>query len=288
MIFGNAAAQPYYFNHYRVEDGLSNNTIFSVMQDNRGFMWFGSKEGLIRFDGNTFRTYNDQRYTENIRGFILSIAKAENGHLWIGTRGGIYKFNEQTETFTSLKSLPELEVEAIRTDEFNRLWALVGGKLYCYDETKRIAKKISIGTDADVASFTYENGVIWVCTTAGYIFRVSAKQFVCINPKQPFFKNNQTRIIKIFSDGNMLFISSTTGLASFDVTQKTYKPIIGYRTLGYPVIVRDVLKYSKDEFWVATETGIFLYNQATNHLVNLKRNYNDPYSLSDNAVYSVF
>ena len=51
--------------------------------------------------------------------------------------------------------------------------------------------------------------------------------------------------------------------------------------------MRDILKYSDNEYWIATESGIFVYNIVANTYVNLKNNYNDPYSLSDNSVYAL-
>jgi ligand-binding sensor domain-containing protein len=53
------------------------------------------------------------------------------------------------------------------------------------------------------------------------------------------------------------------------------------------VFVRDFVQHSADEYWIASESGIFIYNRNTGKLVNLKKMYSDPYSLSDNAVYTL-
>ena len=57
MSFTGVQAQPYYFRHYQVENGLSNNTVFCSIQDKDGFLWFGTKEGLNRFDGYRFKLF---------------------------------------------------------------------------------------------------------------------------------------------------------------------------------------------------------------------------------------
>ena len=57
LYVNTASAQPYYFKHYQVENGLSNNTVYCSIQDNKGFLWFGTKEGLNRFDGYRFKLF---------------------------------------------------------------------------------------------------------------------------------------------------------------------------------------------------------------------------------------
>ena len=62
-----AHAQPYYFKHYQVENGLSNNTVYCSIQDNKGFLWFGTKEGLNRFDGYRFKLFRSDSEGKQLR-----------------------------------------------------------------------------------------------------------------------------------------------------------------------------------------------------------------------------
>ena len=52
-----APVHAYYFRSYQIEEGLSNNSVWAVMQDSKGFMWFGTNDGLNRFDGRSFKVY---------------------------------------------------------------------------------------------------------------------------------------------------------------------------------------------------------------------------------------
>ncbi|MCH5599068.1 hypothetical protein MKP09_14710 [Niabella ginsengisoli] len=69
-----STAQPFYFRHYEVENGLSNNSVITAAQDKYGFMWFGTSDGLNRFDGNTFKVYRQALGKKIHFGEIRSIA----------------------------------------------------------------------------------------------------------------------------------------------------------------------------------------------------------------------
>src|SRR5687767_5797460 len=111
-------AQSYYFRQYQVEKGLSNNTVFCSMQDNNGFMWFGTKDGLNRFDGYSFETY----YVKNGDGsslqknHITSLALDKKGTLWIGCQKGLYWFDDHQEKllplFDTLPSVHDLYIDS--------------------------------------------------------------------------------------------------------------------------------------------------------------------------------
>lgn len=91
-------AQKHYFRHYCNEDGLSNNTIICSLQDRRGFMWFGTKDGLNRFDGHQFRTYVYNATDRNsiIDNMILALCEDREGLIWIGTPGASVTTNPIT------------------------------------------------------------------------------------------------------------------------------------------------------------------------------------------------
>ncbi len=88
-------SQPHFFRHYQVENGLSNNTVFSSMQDKDGFLWFGTKDGLNRFDGYHFKhfTINDEGHS--LTPDIISCMLTDNkGTLFIGCQKGLYYFDK--------------------------------------------------------------------------------------------------------------------------------------------------------------------------------------------------
>ncbi len=92
------------FRHYSLEEGLSQSTVFAVVQDELGFIWVGTEDGLNRFDGYQFRVFKNQPSdsTSLSDNYIYSIVKDTSGYLWIGTRhGGLNRFDPRSEHFRS-------------------------------------------------------------------------------------------------------------------------------------------------------------------------------------------
>jgi len=91
------------FEHLNSDQGLSQNNITCILQDSRGFMWFGTPEGLNKYDGYTFTVYRNDRANKSSlsSNFITDIIEDTKGNLWIATSGGgLNKFQRETEKFT--------------------------------------------------------------------------------------------------------------------------------------------------------------------------------------------
>jgi len=126
-------AQTYYFRHYQVENGLSNNTVHCCLQDKHGFIWMGTKDGLDRFDGYSFKVFqHDEDDSTSIgSNFLKSIYQDKDAVIYVGTNNGLYRYNDSVENFTLIKAGGE--VRDIKRDSSNNLWYVIGGQLYRYD-----------------------------------------------------------------------------------------------------------------------------------------------------------
>lgn len=99
------------FKHITLTDGLSQSQIFSITQDKKGFMWFGTLDGLNKYNGYDFKIYKRQPGTTNTLtdNNIMSICPGDGDILWIGTDGGgLIKFNTVTESFTHFRHDPHV------------------------------------------------------------------------------------------------------------------------------------------------------------------------------------
>ncbi|MCI0695270.1 response regulator [candidate division KSB1 bacterium] len=134
------------FEHISLEQGLSQSQVTSIAQDKLGFMWFGTFDGLNRYDGYRFTIYkHDPSDSSSIsNSLITSICaprhRTQDSALWIGTNEGLNKFDLRTETFTRYlhdpgdsNSLSNNNVNAVYEDSCGRLWIGTANGLNCFD-----------------------------------------------------------------------------------------------------------------------------------------------------------
>jgi signal transduction histidine kinase/ligand-binding sensor domain-containing protein len=130
--------RPLKFEHLSTAQGLSQSTVLCILQDRQGFMWFGTQDGLNRYDGYEFRIY---RHVETEPGslrdnYILSLFEDRAGTLWVGTnKGGLNRYDPQTEQFTAYvndprdpESLSLNAVTSIVEDQAGYLWVATDGQ----------------------------------------------------------------------------------------------------------------------------------------------------------------
>lgn len=114
-------AQQLSIRRYDVSDGLAHNTITSIYQDAKGYLWFGTFEGLSRFDGYRFTNYS----TSDGLGHVITnyIAEDRQGRLWVATNGGLVKYqNGQQTECTTAQGLSVNWVRTLAEDGDSNLW----------------------------------------------------------------------------------------------------------------------------------------------------------------------
>jgi len=90
------------FKHITSIQGLSNNTVYSIAQDEDGFIWIATREGLNKFDGYSITTYY-RSGTYSIPGnFVVELLSTSTGRLFVGTQTGVAIYNKRTDSFSTL------------------------------------------------------------------------------------------------------------------------------------------------------------------------------------------
>ncbi|MBI3194303.1 MAG: hypothetical protein HYZ34_07555 [Ignavibacteriae bacterium] len=102
FFFQQSSAQHRYsFGRITSDDGLSQNSVHCIIQDKKGFLWFGTQDGFNRYDGYTFKTYRNEPFDTNSisNNWIQTLIQDKDGFMWVGTLGGLNRFDPSTESF---------------------------------------------------------------------------------------------------------------------------------------------------------------------------------------------
>ncbi|MDR1369268.1 MAG: response regulator [Dysgonamonadaceae bacterium] len=294
--FSTVSARNYYFRHYTNEDGLSHNTVYCSIQDKRGFLWLGTKDGLNRFDGHAFKSYRHERENKkSIRSnYVISLHEDPDGLIWIGTNNGLCYYDPQTDDFSDLDDLflHEGEIGDIKTDFQNNVWIQSFNGLYKYDKVKNTVKyypaqiyftpnRICIGSSGDP----------WFTSAEKALFKYDHR-----NDTFTRYEILTAQEKKLFSDllvivdareHGLLIGTESLGLRRFDPNTGTTETFLKKDTDGKPIRVRVILPFSDDEFFVGTESGLYLLNIKTGVTLNFRKSLNNPYAIGDNAIYTL-
>ena len=286
-------AQPYYFRHYQVEDGLSNNAVVCCLQDSKGFLWFGTKDGLDRFDGYTFKVFRNDPEDKNSIGsnFIHALYADNDNRLWVGTDKGLYSYDETTESFTLLPTPDVQQVTDITMDKTGNLWFISNFLLFKYNVATKQLVPFAIEKYFEATSIcTLNDGSVWIASSTGFLKKYNAadNSFASFNLFSHSAKSVSSWAEPIYStsDGNILVGTSNQGVKQFFPATGTYKDVLTYNADKTEIFARAFVQTNKEECWIATEAGIYIYNLTTGSSTNLHKEYNNQYSISDNAVYA--
>ncbi|MBB6478738.1 two-component regulator propeller domain-containing protein [Spirochaeta isovalerica] len=176
--------QTFRLDHITISDGLPNSSVSAIVQDSRGFMWFGTQSGLTRYDGYSFTTYLNDPFDSNSlpHNQIQTLFMDDNNILWIGTYNGLCRYDIEKGIFTNYPSidgdntsLSNDVVVAIEKDSQGRLWVGTLNGLNLFDEENgsftRFShdgdNKFSIPDNTVRTILNDAEGVLWVGTYGG-------------------------------------------------------------------------------------------------------------------------
>jgi signal transduction histidine kinase/ligand-binding sensor domain-containing protein len=306
-------SQYLHFDHLGTEQGLSHSNVICMLQDSRGFMWFGTWEGLNKYDGYTIKVYKNDPLDRNsiCHNYINSIIESRNGDLWIGTEGGgISRFDRNREQFTSFinkpsngNSLCNNSVQNIIEDKEGALWIATSDGLDRFDRAKNSFEHFrhdprdsnSLGDNGITYLFEDSRRRIWVCTVNGLdLYDRGNKKFRHYRQdKRNNASINSNLVNTIFEDShNRLWVGlDGAGLELFDPDKAVFthfRHTDNQNSLAQDVI-SCIMEDADNNLWIATEnSGISIFNYDKKTFFTCKNDKVDRASLSINSINCIY
>src|SRR5690606_35627008 len=194
-----------------------------------GFMWFGTKDGLNRFDGNSFKVFHSDPDSPNGLGsnFIRALFVDKSGIVWAGTDRGIFLFDPVTEQFTPFHTEITNEILDIQEDDDGNIWLINALTLYRYSPSSGQLTRITDISRHPVSSLCVSgNGKVWIGTTQGQLLLYQTG--AGISSQHYLFEHspNVTSrwIERIFDSGKGFLLVGTTkqGVKRFRIADGSY------------------------------------------------------------------
>jgi two-component system, sensor histidine kinase and response regulator len=301
------------FHKISIEHGLSQSSANCILQDQRGFMWFGTQDGLNRYDGYNFKIYrNNPEDPSSISDkHIRSLYEDKSGNIWIGTwMGGLNCYNRNTDSFTSYKhnknnpnSLSHNLVEIIFPESDSLLWiGTKGGGLNQFNISNGLFKhykynpKDSYSLSSDNITCIYKDSkdFIWIGTDLG-LNRLdkSTNTFIRYMPVQGDSQSiSHFSITAILEDHQKnLWIGTEKGINQFDYSNDNFTRNIHQIDKNIKLnnaSIRSIFQDSNNNLWFGTDAdGLILYDYSKNDFVLYRNNPYDQNSLGDINVLDI-
>lgn len=283
---------PFYFRNYQVSDGLSGNAVGEMVQDKKGFMWFASRNGLNRFDGHTFRIF------ESVAGDSLSIGSNSifalyedtSEKLWVGTHKGVYRYNPVAERFDAFKLIPAGEVLEIRGDRSGNIWIISDLNLYRYHVRTGRAARVDLGHDQPISLHVSPAGAVWVACNNGVVrqYHQNTGRFEAFNVGELSGIRDIYGATTLHAVGDSsLLIGSMKKVLLLNFVKKEVRNLTAAGLPGEDVQVHTIFQKSDREFWLGTESGLYILDLIAGRSQHIVREQFNKYSITDNIVNSI-
>lgn len=301
------------FDQYTVKDGLSHNTVNCIVQDSLSYMWFGTMDGLNRFDGYQFKVFKSLPNNNNslCHNLVKSICIDNDGGMWIGTARGLSYLDIETNKFTNYyaddaSELSYNNIEMVFCDSKGTLWvATMGGGLNKFNKDTRKfthykadkGKKGSLSNNNVHWVFEDKEGVIWVGTEGGGLNRLNSKSnefdYFQFEPQDGNYQAlSCVRSIQQDYKGNIWVGTWGGGTAYLDTKEEQFRYFRQSKHSGKGVSdnrVISILSAKNSQIWFGTEDGglnKFLFEEET--FEQFKMDQLSPFGLKSNNIRTIY
>jgi PAS domain S-box-containing protein len=292
------------FDRLTTGDGLSHAAVTAITQDQYGYIWIGTQEGLNRFDGYKFETFYhlDDEEGSISHHSVWTILSDSNGDLWIGTDAGLNRFNDADKSFETffLNEAPAGRKNSVYTllgDASGTLWIGTSSGLSARHPDGRFQHYHQSSGDKGLGRrsvrrvFEDSRGILWVGTEDDGLYRFNrdVDEFVQVTDIE--LLDNYVRDVMEDSAGN-LWVSTTNGGITLYHPEKGTVKIFTYDKDDDSSLaanrVRSMLLDDSGDIWIGSDGGLNLYNSESGRFTRYANDQTDVHSLGDDTVIELF
>jgi ligand-binding sensor domain-containing protein/signal transduction histidine kinase/AraC-like DNA-binding protein len=301
------------FNHLTVEKGLSQSGVISIVQDQTGFMWFGTRDGLNKYDAQKIEIFKYKANDTTTISSSLNIYDLlcdRKGRLWIGTMNGLNLYQPETNNFKRFvhhpnnpRSISNNVVRCLFEDNQGQLWLGTDSGLNILNSKgefvrilKKPGQKNSLADNSIKVIYQDKFSNIWVGTGNG-LSKISKKgnrlfyQNFYANPKiAGSLIDDEITSIATDKKGILWLSTHSGGISFFNYKTQTFTHLRQEDGPNRLVsnIVRKILFDKNNKLWIATIKGLNIYDPVTNKFQLYQHDSNDSKSLNQNSVYDLY
>jgi ligand-binding sensor domain-containing protein len=295
------------FSNISIKDGLSQSSPNCIFQDSRGIMWIGTEDGLNKYDGYSFTVFKpeqDNKFSiSNSR--ILTIVEDNTGNLWIGTNGGgLNKYDRNNNQFYHY--LPDSLLNAgtvircITRGINNELWIGTEKGLILFNVETNGFKDPLLAYPATgslsvtpVNTIVTDSNLIWIGTSQGLFSFDKGKKILgrftnIPSDNQSIPCNNVTSLL--LDNRHNLLVGTETGLARLNQSTGLFERLSLSNKASESInTIKALLQDDEGNIWIGTlNNGLYIGSGMPGGFDNYSYDYNNPYSLKNNEVFSLF
>ncbi|MEN8154570.1 MAG: two-component regulator propeller domain-containing protein [Acidobacteriota bacterium] len=266
---------------WTAKQGLPSDNITDLIQDKRGYIWIGTFNGLVRFDGINFKVFSSNDNSGFISNSATVIMEGKDGTLWIGTNGdGIARYKDHKFTgYTYKNGLPDNVVQSLCEDDRGNILVGTRNGLGIIGKNGTISTPYNKNLKNESIQMIYKDfkKKIWIATGTGKVFLLEQKG---IFRKEEFDLPKNNVVLSIFNDSGKNFLIGTRDAGLFRLRKGKLEKFgendgITARTIN------SLTRGSRGCIWISTDTGVFRYNNGK------VATFDEKTGLSDNQVTKI-
>ncbi|SFF40219.1 ligand-binding sensor domain-containing protein [Thermoflexibacter ruber] len=294
-----AYAQNERFWHLSVEQGLSNSNVTAILQDSDGFMWFGTADGLNKYNGYEMKVYrkNVKDTLGLMSNYINILLEDKNRNVWVGTNGGLAKYNKLFDKFERVVALGTGGVAALHLDDKGNLWAGGWGGLKMLDANSQQWHTIKEFENKSITALQQSSpNDFWIGVSRQGLFHFhlpTKKITQFLHDPKNLNSLTDNNVNRLFYDqkGNLWISTAYGGISRYQIQNKQFTNFKSNADDPQAIrsnTVRAICQDGKDILFAVENGGMSRYNPSNETFTHYLHEDKNPRSIAGNSVWAIY